>query len=257
MAKDRETLERDIRRLAPFHHDVELPHGLRTCPPDLARRTRDQVRLRDLSEHAFPSLLEVCGGSLKGLRVLDVACSCGGFSVEAHNRGADYVLGIDIVDRYIEQAQFIKGALELDNVEFRQLDVDEVEESTVGLFDVVFCFGILYHLQNPVGAMTRLSRVTRKIMLVDTALARTWFDRRPLWLMNVSTPAASLSAQSASTSLWRHGESIQFRPTASAVTELLRFLGFDQVRQLKPQVSWLEKRYYSGRWGTFLAVRGE
>ena len=58
-----------------------------------------------------------------------------------------YVLGIDIVEHYIEQANFVKGALDLEQVEFKVMDIDSVDESIVGLFDITFCFGILYHLR--------------------------------------------------------------------------------------------------------------
>ena len=56
-------------------------------------------------------------------------------------------------DHYIEQANFVKGVLDLEQVEFKLMDIDSVDESTVGLFDITFCFGILYHLENPILTM--------------------------------------------------------------------------------------------------------
>ncbi len=248
-------MEKEIRRLAPFHHDVELPFGLRTCPPDLVRRPIQQTRLRDLTTHAFPALLEACGGSLKGLRVLDVACNCGGFSIQAHRLGAAYVLGIDVVDRYVEQARFLTRALGLENLEFRKLDVEKIDEAGLAPFDVVFCFGLLYHLTNPVRVLEKLAGLTRRVMLLDTSLMPTWLDKRPLWCMTISTEAADLSRPTASTALWRDKNRIQFRPTASAVITLLRFLQFEKVEHLKPRLAGLNKLYHIGRRGTFMAVR--
>lgn len=253
---NKEKMEKEIRRLAPFHHDVRLPYGLRTCPPELTRRPLQQHRVRDLTAHAFPALLKACGGSFEGLRVLDVACNCGGFSVEASRRGAAYVLGIDIVDRYVEQAHFIKKALGLESAEFRRLDVERVDPAELGQFDVVFCFGLLYHLANPVLVMRKLSALTRRAMLVDTQVLPTWLDKRPLWLMNIATRADDPAGRMASTSLWRDEDRIQFKPTASAVIKLLRFLDFPRVEQLKPRVPGLRKGYYIGRRATFLALRG-
>ncbi|MEX2297757.1 MAG: hypothetical protein WD715_10095 [Dongiaceae bacterium] len=37
-------LEAEVRRLAPFHHDIALPFGVRTHVPDLARRTDESTR---------------------------------------------------------------------------------------------------------------------------------------------------------------------------------------------------------------------
>lgn len=252
---DKQQLEREIHRLAPFKYDVELPYGLRTCPPGLVQRYGQRTRLQTLMKHAFPPLLEACNSSLKGLRVLDVACNCGGFSVEASNLEAEYVLGIDIVDRYIEQAQFIKTALSLKNVDFQTLDIENVSEGTVGEFDVLFCFGILYHMENPVGAMRKLSAVTRRIMMVDTNLMPTWLDKRPLWRMNVVAQAPSLLDRKSATNLWRDRDYCQFEPTASAVIDLLKFLDFQQVQKLEPRIKGLRKRYYTGRRATFLAIR--
>ena len=44
---------------------------------------------------------------------------------------SEYVFGIDIVEHYIEQANFVKGVLDLEQVEFKVMDIDSVDESTV------------------------------------------------------------------------------------------------------------------------------
>jgi hypothetical protein len=77
-------------------------------------------------------------------------------------------------------------------------------------------------------------------MLVDTDLASISFKRRPT---------------SVTTSLWRRDRVVQFQPNETAVVELLKFLGFQKVSRLKPTLVDLEKRYYNGERGTFLAVR--
>jgi tRNA (mo5U34)-methyltransferase len=263
MSLTEKELKQEIHRLAPFHHKVELPYGLTTYVPEMSRRPIEYTRLSNLVRHAFPALLEVCGGSLEGRRVLDVACNCGGFSVEAAKLGAKYVLGFDAVDHYIDQAQFIKRALNLQQVDFKLMDLDKIDVSNIGQFDITFCFGILYHLENPVSSMKRLSSVTRHVMLLDTDLASISFKRRPFcgfffrepfWLMNM--PSASTSeSTSVTTSLWRKDRVAQFRPNETAVVELLKFLGFQKVSKLQPTLIDLEKRYYNGERGTFLAVR--
>ena len=50
--------------------------------------------------------------------------------------------------------------------EVAQLDLERAEEiSAVGSFDVVFCYGTLYHLSNPVEALRALSRISTLILL--------------------------------------------------------------------------------------------
>ncbi|MBW8011424.1 MAG: methyltransferase domain-containing protein [Chloroflexi bacterium] len=250
----------EVNRLAPFLHKVDLPYNLSTYVPELSHRKIEYTRVSNLVKHAFPALVEACGGTMQGKRVLDVACNCGGFSVEAAKLKSEYILGIDIVDHYIEQANFIKRALGLHHMNFKVMDIDNLDKSTVGLFDVVFCFGILYHLENPIHTMRRLASVTKNIMLVDTSVIHIPayfrpFFRKPLWLMKF--PAApKVDSNSASTSLWRSKERVgQFRPNEVAVVDLLKFLGFSKIEKIEPNQKGLEERYYAGKRVTFLAIR--
>lgn len=179
----------------------------------------------------------------------------GGFSVEASRLGADYVLGVDIVDRYIEQANFIKAALEIENIEFEKYDIHDLDESNVGRFDVTFCFGLLYHLENPVLAMRTASAVTSRAMVVDTNTIVTQNEEIELWHMNFPSPKSSTDSKRATTNLWRDSPYAQFRPNALAVRRLLEFLGFDDVRRIEPKADNRREAYLTGERATFLAVR--
>ena len=213
--------------------------------------------MASILRHGWPQLLQSCGGSLKGRRVLDIACNCGGFAVEAIKAGADYALGIDVVDRYIDQANFIRDALGYENLEFRNFDVYDLTPEHVGTFDVVLCFGILYHLEDPIRGMKVMANLATHSMLVDTSLLRPPYvsrllRNRPLWKMDV-VGIGERAGQT--TNLWRLGQSCQFNPTERAVLDVLRFLGFARVDFLPPEEKGLEPRYYKRARGTFLAVR--
>jgi tRNA (mo5U34)-methyltransferase len=250
-------LRERIEELAPFHHSVDLPHGVNTYVPDKAHRGVERTRVDSIMRHGWPQLLQACGGSLKGKRVLDVACNCGGFAVEAIKAGAEYALGVDIVDRYLDQANFIRDALGYENLEFRNVDVYDLSAETVGTFDVVLCFGILYHLEDPIRGMKAMSNLATQSMLVDTNMMRPkyvnrFLRHRSLWKMDVVGVG---EVESETTNLWRQGLSCQFAPTERAVKDMLGFLGFDRVEFLPPTEKELEARYYRGERGTFLAVR--
>lgn len=249
----KEEMESEIKRLAPFHHKVDLPYGLKTYDPESSLRAREQTRLDSLMRHGFPPLIEACGGSLEGKRVIDVACNAGGFSVEAARLGADYVLGFDVADRYLDQANFIKRALGLDKVEFKKMALADCDPDTTGMFDISFCFGILYHLENPVYEMKKLASVTRDIMLIDANMYQTPFSRKALWKMNV--PRVVDSDDKTTTAAWRTEKRCQFKPNVKAVIEMLGVLGFPNVEVLKPRQGGLEFRYYRGKRVTFLARR--
>ncbi len=258
MAMTEDQLRERVRELAPFHHKVELPHGVSTHLPEMAHRGVERTRVDTLMRHGWPQLLKASGGSLRGRRVLDCACNCGGFSVEAIKAGAEYVLGIDIVDRYLEQAEFIKQALGYDNLEFRKIDVADLSPETAGgTFDVVLCFGILYHLEDPIGDMRAMANLASHAMLVDTKLLRPKYGsrfirNRRLWRMEIAGASKTFSE---TTSLWRQGLVCQFTPTERAVLDLMSFLGFQRTEFVAPKEKNLEPRFYKRERGTFLALR--
>src|SRR6266511_305984 len=110
MALSKSEIEAGVERLGPFHHGIELPYGLHTQPEGLSRGEGELHRVRDIQLGAWSALLELFGGTLAGKRVLDVGCNCGGFSVQAARDGAEHVLGVDVVDRYIDPADVIEGS---------------------------------------------------------------------------------------------------------------------------------------------------
>jgi len=231
-----ESLRRELERLGPFHHEFALPFGLRTS----GTSETDRTRMTHLRENVLPELL------LEGRRVLDVACNCGGVSLEAAGR-AEYVLGIDVVERYIEQAEFLKRALGRERVEFRKLAVEDVDAS-LGTFDVSLCLGILYHLENPVLGMRKIADVTTSVIVVDSRLDPK-HPYQPYWRMNFKGP----TSENKSNTLWRDGTVCQFMPSARAVEDLLRFLEFRNVKRIDPT---RDIGYYrKGDWATFIGTR--
>ena len=48
--------------------------------------------------------------------------------------------------------------------DFMEMDLDEL-----GRFDVVLYLGVLYHMENPLGALRRVASVTRRLAVIETA----------------------------------------------------------------------------------------
>ena len=102
-----------------------------------------------------------------GLSVLDVGAFDGFYAFVAEDRGADRVLAIDN-EQYVhwvrsrwdieleggEGFHAIARLLDSD-VEYRVLDAFQLDELTES-FDLVYCFGILHRVQNPLGLLRRL-----------------------------------------------------------------------------------------------------
>ncbi len=90
--------------------------------------------------------------------MLDIGCNGGFYSIEMKRRGAERVLGIDVDDRYLNQARFAAETLGLE-IEFEKRSVYEVD-AIAGQFDYVFFMGVFYHLRYPLFA---LDKVIKKV----------------------------------------------------------------------------------------------
>jgi len=91
---------------------------------------------------------DLAGGSLEGMRVLDLACDEGNFANEVAEIGAAEVVGIEVRDS-VYVARERARVRHLENARFEQGDVRNVTNATHGTFDIVLCLGIMYHLDTP------------------------------------------------------------------------------------------------------------
>jgi tRNA (mo5U34)-methyltransferase len=153
-----------------FHSPFDFGHGLVTRPPRVQRRFRRRLELLRIPEN------------LSGQRVLDIGAWDGYFSFEFERRGAQ-VLAIDTFS-------WDQGALDCflfardhfqSRVEFRRMDVHDLDPQEIGRFDLVFCAGVLYHMRNPLIGLERIRSVTTGRLILEThALLPALHERVPL-----------------------------------------------------------------------------
>jgi SAM-dependent methyltransferase len=145
-------------------HNIRLADGVYTRGPG---RYGDEWRVLRVVQ-----LLEDLLGSVEGLRVLDLACLEGIYSIELGLRGAE-VVGIEGRAENVARARFAQEALGLERVEFLQEDVRNLSRERHGEFDVVLCIGILYHLDAPdvFRFLDSVGAVCRRLAVVDTHVA--------------------------------------------------------------------------------------
>jgi tRNA (mo5U34)-methyltransferase len=137
-------LEREIRALGPWFHNLELG-GVQTAPEHF---------LGDYPRANYRRFADALPADLRGKTVLDVGCNAGFYAFEMKRRGAARVVGIDTDPRYLAQARLAARVLGLD-VELRELDVYRVAELGER-FDLVVFMGVLYHLRHPLLALDLL-----------------------------------------------------------------------------------------------------
>ena len=88
---------------------------------------------------------------LSGLRVLDIGARDGYFSFECERRGAAEVVAIDYYPP--EKTGFLVAKKILGSkVNLLHENIYGLSVSKYGMFDIVLCLGLLYHLPDPLGA---------------------------------------------------------------------------------------------------------
>jgi SAM-dependent methyltransferase len=93
-----------------------------------------------------------------GMRLLDVGCGPGTLTVDLARRVAPgEVIGIDMAQTVVAEATAHAEASGVDNVTFVAGDFREVEN---GGFDVTHAHQVLQHLEDPVGALATMRRLT-------------------------------------------------------------------------------------------------
>jgi tRNA (mo5U34)-methyltransferase len=150
-------LERKVRALGPWYHDLDL-HGVRTAPGHPLGPF-----LEELWEQVEPGLPE----DMTGMTALDIGCNAGFYSLKLHARGAR-VTAIDHDARYLAQARFAAEVLDAD-IEFLHLDVYRVDQLGRA-FDYVLFMGVLYHLRYPLYALDKVARLPRRRLIFQSML---------------------------------------------------------------------------------------
>jgi tRNA (mo5U34)-methyltransferase len=163
-----------ISALGEWFHNLNL-HGVPTAPHhflgDFPSIKWSQI------EHAIPS-------DLTGATVLDVGCNGGFYSIEMKKRGAKYVLGIDVDDRYLNQARFAAETLGVD-IDLRKCSI-YLADQLPGQFDYVLFMGVFYHLRYPLYALDKLiKKVAGKLvfqtMVRGSGKVQEWAEDYPFW----------------------------------------------------------------------------
>jgi len=161
-----EQLRQRVAAFPYWYHAIELPGGVKT--PGWAPISKDSYRIP---------------ADLTGQRVLDVGAWDGFWTFQALQRGAREVVAIDDFSDYLGRLQashrrawetfdFCRGALGYspERAQRYDLSVYEVSEERFGRFDIVFCFGTLYHLRHPLLALDRLSAICNREIYVESAI---------------------------------------------------------------------------------------
>jgi SAM-dependent methyltransferase len=165
---NREQLEDRISAFPQWNYRFEFDNGASTFVPDGRLVNRHEQRRR----YFFEALLRLYGGSLKGLRILDLGCGAGFWALQAIEAGADFVLGLDSKEAFVEQAELVFEAKAVDRARYRFELADVFEREPVGQFDLVLCLALVNHTSRPVELFELMAATGAEILLIETELVR-------------------------------------------------------------------------------------
>ncbi len=130
---------------------------------DLAHRWWDRESefkpLHDINPLRLNYIDEHCGG-LKGKKVIDVGCGGGILSESIALRGAR-TLGIDMGEAPLSVAELHALESGINNIEYRQVTVEEIAEEQSGQFDVVTCMEMLEHVPDPASIIQSCAKLVK------------------------------------------------------------------------------------------------
>lgn len=167
MTDDLVQLESEILSRPWFYH-FQLPSGRVTecylpAGVEQIHTTRERMLLETLTAHI--------GSDWQALRCLDLACHEGYFSFSVARQGCAEVVGIDARPEHIESANLLRRTFNMPNVRFQVGDIQRLDAADLGQFDVTLLFGILYHLENPIGVLRLCHALTKRVCLIETQIA--------------------------------------------------------------------------------------
>jgi SAM-dependent methyltransferase len=196
-------LEAEIIRLSPWYFDMDLEGGVRTrvyldappqpgftkvtislIPPEGGQVIREAfvpeenltapdptIPFINPRDKFMDTLRRVYPEGLEGRSVLDCACNCGAYLFWAKEMGAGRCFGFDVREHWIRQARFLAEHRDgpTDEMSFEVVNLYDLPERGLEMFDIVLFNGILYHLPDPLSGLGIAAALAKELLVIDTS----------------------------------------------------------------------------------------
>jgi SAM-dependent methyltransferase len=124
--------------------------------------TQRYTRIR---QKVISDFLDGINGQIPLQSAIDIGCGVGYFSKFLWDRG----LNIIAVDGRDENAK--EGQRRYPEIRFLTRDAEDPTLAALGVFDLVLCVGLIYHLENPFRAIRNFYTLTGKVLVVESVCA--------------------------------------------------------------------------------------
>jgi tRNA (mo5U34)-methyltransferase len=198
----------------------------------------------ELAEPVARAALQAAGSNA---RALDVASHEGWFAHRLLEWGAREVVAVDIRDVNVRRAKLLRDhfGIPAETLRVEQANVYDLSAETIGRFDVVLMLGLIYHLENPIGALRVARDLTRGVCLVESQLTRQRDPIRTGWGVSdeFHEEPASWAAKYEDPDEQEHqplaayGGVISLIPNEAAVLQAMDVVGFERVERLEARAA--------------------
>jgi len=121
-------------------------------------------RLNRSRGEVVASLVGELRNELELKTAIDIGCGLGYFASALQSLGFQ-VSAIDGRHENVAEAQ-----RRYPKIQFRQFDAQDTNLRKLGKFDLVLCFGLLYHLENPFLTIRNVRQMTGRLLLVEAII---------------------------------------------------------------------------------------
>ncbi len=245
-------------------HNVRLEDGTLT-KPDMGMTIPDYpafASARRVLEALYP-------GDRRGVRLADLGCLEGGFAVEFARMGFD-VLGLEVRESNLAACRHVKAHTHLPNLAF--VGDNAMNIARHGAFDVLFCGGLLYHLDRPREFLQLASAACRRVLIAQTHFsterdnpkfylsAQVENEGLPgRWYVEFANEAAFRNREATRWASWHNPRSFWIR--REYLLQAIRDAGFDLVLEQFDGLgadlahSMTEGYYRTDERGTFIGIK--
>ena len=245
----RAALEQELAAPPRWMYHWELGHGLEapllgpTLPP--IHETR--------AEMMEPAVRQALGAAGSEARALDIACNEGWFAHKLLEWGAAHVVGVDIREQNIRRAVLVRDHLGVpaDRLDLIVGSAYDLQPAELGTFDVVLCIGLIYHLENPIGALRASRALCRGLCVVETQVTRHnapivhGWGRPDEYEITEGSWAAKYEPDQDANPLASFGGIVSLIPNIAALDDAMHAAGFASV-QLLAVAPHHERQYVTG-----------
>lgn len=182
------------------------------------------------AEIVFPFLDEMFKDRWNETTCVDIACNQGWFSTQIALRGAKEVEAFDIRQEHLDMANAIKDIGGLKNISYSKQNLFELDRSEVKKYDLTLFLGLLYHLENPMGALRKVKELTGNICVIETQVARTSPNLEILNGSDTNTKrGCGIGVFNSDENHVQNGLSVVIVPTLDALYKMLYAAGFKRL----------------------------